>query len=74
MCTDEERYDALRHCRYVDIIVQDGPWSYSKEFFNKYKIDFIAHDEAPYTIGGQEGKFNFEVFKFWFHSMKKCQQ
>ena len=55
VCTDEERYEALRHCKYVDIIIPDAPWSYSKEFFNKYKIDFIAHDEAPYTIGGSEG-------------------
>jgi len=57
VCTDEERYEALRHCKYVDIIIPDAPWSYSKEFFNKYKIDFIAHDEAPYTIGGSEDTY-----------------
>lgn len=57
VCTDEERYEALRHCRYIDIVIPDGPWSYSLEFFNKYKIDFIAHDEAPYTIGGSEDTY-----------------
>jgi len=57
VCTDEERYEALRHCKYVDLIIPDAPWSYSKDFFNKYKIDFIAHDDAPYTIGGSEDTY-----------------
>jgi choline-phosphate cytidylyltransferase len=51
VCTDEERYDSLRHCRYVDVILPDAPWGYSEEFFDKHKIDFIAHDDEPYTIG-----------------------
>ena len=68
VCTDEERYEAIRHCRYVDIVIPDGPWSYSLEFFNKYKIDFIAHDEAPYTIGGSEGKIWVYLFYTNFFS------
>lgn len=43
-----ERYDAVRHCRYVDEIVRDAPWELDDEFLNKHKIDFVAHDEAPY--------------------------
>jgi len=49
--TDEERYESLRHCRYVDIVLDEGPWNFSKEFFDEYKIDFFAHDDLPYTIG-----------------------
>ena len=41
----------------VDILLPNAPWGYSVEFFNKHKIDFIAHDEAPYNIGGQDGNF-----------------
>lgn len=52
VCTDEERYEALRHCRYVDVILPSAPWGYSEEFFDQHKIDFIAHDDEPYTIGG----------------------
>ena len=52
VCTDEERYEALRHCRYVDVILPSAPWGYSEEFFDEHKIDFIAHDDEPYTIGG----------------------
>jgi len=49
--TDHERYEALRHCRYVDEVVVDAPWTLDNEFLAKHKIDFVAHDEAPYTIG-----------------------
>jgi len=55
VCTDEERYEALRHCRYVDIVLPGAPWGYSEEFFDLYKIDFIAHDDMPYTIGMTAG-------------------
>merc|ERR1719516_72309 len=46
-----ERYEALRHCRYVDEVVVDAPWTLDMEFLEKHKIDFVAHDEAPYTLG-----------------------
>merc|ERR1711872_611676 len=47
----EERYEALKHCRYVDEVVIDAPWTLDMAFLEKHKIDFVAHDEAPYTIG-----------------------
>lgn len=46
-----ERYDALRHCRYVDEVVRDAPWVLDDAFLEKHKIDFVAHDDVPYTIG-----------------------
>jgi len=50
-----ERYEALRHCRYVDEVVREAPWQLDDEFLEKHKIDFVAHDDVPYTIGsGQD--------------------
>ncbi|XP_059619635.1 choline-phosphate cytidylyltransferase A-like isoform X2 [Phlebotomus argentipes] len=45
---DRERYEAVRHCRYVDEIISDAPWEISDEYLEKHKIDFVAHDEIPY--------------------------
>jgi len=48
---DQERYEAIRHCRYVDEVVVDAPWTLDMDFLTKFKIDFVAHDDDPYTIG-----------------------
>lgn len=36
--TDLERYDAVRHCRYVDEVVRDAPWELDDEFLEKHKV------------------------------------
>lgn len=36
--TEDERYDALRHCRYIDEVVRDAPWTLTTEFLQKHKV------------------------------------
>ncbi|XP_033964773.1 choline-phosphate cytidylyltransferase B isoform X4 [Pseudochaenichthys georgianus] len=52
--TEFERYEALRHCRYVDEVLRDAPWTLTPEFLEKHKIDFVAHDDIPYSSAGSE--------------------
>uniref|UniRef100_A0A147B9J9 choline-phosphate cytidylyltransferase n=1 Tax=Alectorobius mimon TaxID=360319 RepID=A0A147B9J9_9ACAR len=52
--TDKERYEAVRHCRYVDEVVRDAPWVLDDAFLEKHKIDFVAHDDIPYATGSDD--------------------
>lgn len=35
---EDERYDAVTHCRYVDEIVRNAPWTLSPEFLAKHRV------------------------------------
>lgn len=36
---EEERYEAVRHCRYVDEIVTDAPWTCTNEYLTYHKVN-----------------------------------
>ncbi|XP_063074851.1 choline-phosphate cytidylyltransferase A isoform X2 [Engraulis encrasicolus] len=51
---EDERYDAVSHCRYVDEVVREAPWTLTPEFLAKHRIDFVAHDDIPYSSAGSD--------------------
>lgn len=56
--TEEERYETVAHCKWVDEVVKDAPWCVDAAFLKDHEIDFVAHDDLPYpdTSGsGEDG-------------------
>jgi hypothetical protein len=45
---DIERYESVRHCKWVDQVIESAPWIVTQEFLDIYQIDYVAHDAEPY--------------------------
>lgn len=65
--TDKERAETLRHCRWVDEVVEDAPWCLTKEFVQDHGIDYVAHDDLPYAAAGSDDIYApiKDMGKFW---------
>nr|ACF86710.1 unknown [Zea mays] len=59
--TEDERYESLRHCKWVDEVIPDAPWVINQEFIDKHDIDYVAHDALPYadTSGAANDVYEF---------------
>jgi len=57
----KERAESLRHCRWVDEVVEDCPWIISMPFLEVHQIDYVAHDDLPY--GASEGDDIYKPIK-----------
>ncbi|OMO65904.1 hypothetical protein CCACVL1_21347 [Corchorus capsularis] len=60
---EAERYESLRHCKWVDEVIPDAPWVIDQEFLDKHKIDFVAHDSLPYADYSGAGNDVYEFVK-----------
>ncbi|GMI77037.1 phosphorylcholine cytidylyltransferase [Hibiscus trionum] len=61
--TEAERYESLRHCRWVDEVIPDAPWVINQEFLDKHNIDYVAHDSLPYADASGAANDVYEFVK-----------
>ncbi len=57
----QERAETVRHCKWVDEVIEDCPWIVTPEFLEEKKIDYVAHDDLPY--GADEGDDIYKPIK-----------
>ncbi|KAI8912287.1 phosphate cytidylyltransferase 1, choline, beta, isoform CRA_c [Powellomyces hirtus] len=57
--TDIERYESLRHCKWVDEVIPDAPWVLDQAFLDLHRIDYVAHDDIPYVSAGHDDVYAF---------------
>ncbi|KAF3760865.1 hypothetical protein M406DRAFT_282709, partial [Cryphonectria parasitica EP155] len=48
-----ERAETVRHCKWVDEVIENCPWIVTPAFLEEHRIDYVAHDDLPY--GAAEG-------------------
>ncbi|XP_061340649.1 choline-phosphate cytidylyltransferase 2-like [Gastrolobium bilobum] len=61
--TEDERYESLRHCKWVDEVIPDAPWVINQEFLDKHNIDYVAHDSLPYADASGAANDVYEFVK-----------
>ncbi|KAM7357279.1 choline-phosphate cytidylyltransferase A-like isoform 2-T3 [Cochliomyia hominivorax] len=70
---DFERYEGVRHCRYVDEIIPNAPWTLTDDFITSNKIDFVAHDDIPYTGDGVDDIYGWLKAKGMFVATERTE-
>ena len=51
---ENERKEILYHCKWVDEVICPCPWIITVDFLRAHNIHYVAHDEIPYSSGGEE--------------------
>ncbi|POS86090.1 cholinephosphate cytidylyltransferas-like protein, partial [Erysiphe pulchra] len=57
----QERAETVRHCKWVDEVIEDCPWIVTPKFLDENRIDYVAHDDLPYVA--DEGDDIYEPIK-----------
>lgn len=71
--SEDERYECISQCRYVDELIEDAPWvNDDLSFFKKHKIDYLAHDEAPYPSANSSDIYGFAKSQGMFIPTKRA--
>ena len=42
---EQQRYEMVRSCKYVDEVIEEAPLVITEEFLNDYEIDIVIHGD-----------------------------
>lgn len=42
--TDKERYESVRHCKWVDEVVESAPWTVDQAFLDKHRVHILLQN------------------------------
>lgn len=73
---ENERYDAVQHCRYVDEVVRNAPWTLTPEFLAEHRVRNWAHvpipcSGIPSTLKTSGTWASFPLALFYFYALCK---
>eukprot|EP01083_Nonionella_stella_P049315 131451_1 len=69
----KERAESIRHCKWVDEVIEHAPWVVTQEFLDKHRIDCVAHDAEPYTEGSATDVYAFVKEKGMFAPTQRTE-
>lgn len=52
--SDKHRIETLKHCKWVDEVIENAPWCVTADFLIKHRLDYVAHDDLPYASAGSD--------------------
>lgn len=57
ICSEQERIDTVRGCKWVDEVVEGVPYIMNDEYLSsiitKYRIDYVVHGDDPCIVDGK---------------------
>ncbi len=68
-----ERTESLRHCKWVDEVIENAPWVVTQDFLDVHQIDFVAHDDIPYVTGNCKDVYQFVKNQGRFLATKRTE-
>ena len=71
--TEKERYASVKHCKWVDEVIEDAPWSVDQAFLDLHQIDYVAHDDLPYTSADSDDVYQFVKEQGRFIATKRTE-